>query len=89
MAEKEPRVAITTIDNPYDPFNEWDQWLFYDVSNGYMTCERLATIAKSSNALTEAENNAINDEAFDQMIKTGAFNKNGKHIEYKKVYEEA
>ena len=81
-------VRVTTIDNPYDPFKEWDQWYFYDLSNGYNTCERLASVSLTSDQFTDEENNEQISEAIDQMIKIGTFNKKGEKIEYKKVYRE-
>ena len=77
---------LTTIDNPYNPFTEWDNWLTYDVSHGYMTCERLGSITTLSDALSDAENNQSIDDSMNELIKTGAFSKDGKIIEYKKVY---
>jgi len=78
-------IAITTIDNPYNPFTEWDNWWTYDVTHGYMTCERLASITTLSDALSEEENAQSIEESIDKLIKTGAISKDGKLIEYKKV----
>ncbi len=80
-------VRITTVDNPYDPFEEWDEWYLFDKTKGYHTCERLASISKTSPELSDAEINDINDAAIDQLIRYGAINKNGELIEYKKVYK--
>ena len=52
------QCMLTTKDNPYDPFNQFDSWFIYDVTNGYNTCGYLARIAHTSDALTEPENNA-------------------------------
>lgn len=78
-------IAITTIDNPYNPFTEWDNWWTYDVTHGYMTCERLASITTLSDALSEEENAQSIEESIDKLIETGAISKDGKLIEYKKV----
>lgn len=78
-------IAITTIDNPYNPFTEWDNWWTYDVTHGYMTCERLASITTLSDALSEEENAQTIEESIDKLIETGAISKDGKLIEYKKV----
>ena len=81
------RVRITTEDNPYDPFTDWDQWYFFDISNGYNTCERLARLSKASTQLPDEANVDANELAIDQMLETKAISKQGKIVSYKKVYE--
>lgn len=68
---------LTTIDNPYDPFTEWDDWFAYDEQKGYHTCGLLARMALTSVYLTEEENiieinHAINNilELFPGMYRT-------------------
>lgn len=80
-------VRITTVDNPYNPFTEWEDWLMFDVQQGYGTCERLASIAPTSEQLSEQENDEIVESAIEELMKTGAFNKKGELVEYKKVYK--
>jgi hypothetical protein len=82
------RVAITTADNPYNPFTEWDQWYVYDLQHGYGTCERLASINITSDELSDAENFESTEQAIDVLLQEGAFDKNGNFVEYKKVYTE-
>lgn len=60
---------ITTIDNPYDPFDQFDLWYLYDVEKGYNTCQYLARIAQTSDQLSEKENNEEIDKAIDEIIK--------------------
>ena len=80
-------VAITTIDNPYDPFNEFDSWLSYDMQMGYYTCERLASIVHNlPDSLTDDENNFFVNEAINELLKAGCYNKSGQFVEYKKVF---
>lgn len=56
------RLWVTTIDNPFDPFKEFDEWKRFDEDHGYYTCEYIARIANTSTDLTESENDdAIND----------------------------
>lgn len=38
--------AITTIDNPYDPFDEFTEWFQFDVDNGYSTCSKIARLSE-------------------------------------------
>ena len=88
MAEKLTEVRLTTVDNPFDPFTEWDDWYFYDLQNGYNTCERIASITILSDQLSNQENVDSEEDAMDEIIKTGAINKKGEIIEYKKVFKE-
>ena len=39
---------LTTIDNPYDPFTQWDDWYKFDMVKGYDTCGYLARLAMTS-----------------------------------------
>ena len=32
-------VAITTFDNPFNPFTQFTEWLLFDKEKGYTTCE--------------------------------------------------
>lgn len=60
---------LTTIDNPYNPFTQFDSWFLYDTEKGYNTCGYLARIAKTSDTLSEEENNAQVQKAIDEIIK--------------------
>lgn len=62
-------VAITTIDNPFDPFDDFDSWFLFDVQKGYNTCSYLARIAKISDEFTNEENQAEIESAIDEIIK--------------------
>ena len=37
---------LTTKDNPYSPFDQFELWQLYDIEMGYQTCERLGKILK-------------------------------------------
>jgi len=54
------QAMVTTTDNPFDPFIQFDEWRSFDEGKGYFTCEYLARIAVVSDALSPDEyNNAI------------------------------
>lgn len=80
-------VRITTEDNPFNPFTEWNEWYFYDLSKGYSTCERLDRLAKTSSDLSDEFNNSELNNAIDQLIEMGAIGKDGRIVQYKKVYK--
>lgn len=62
-------VAITTFDNPYDPFTEFNLWFLYDELNGYHTCSYLDRVAKTSDHFTDQQNAEIIEKAIDEMIR--------------------
>lgn len=66
--------AITTIDNPYDPFEQFTQWFLFDVEKGYNTCGYLGRIARTSDQLTDDENNQEIERAIDEIIKYDVLN---------------
>ena len=63
------KYALTTIDNPYNPFTEFDSWYQYDTDKGYNSCGYLDRIARTSDQLSEAENNDEIERAIDEIIK--------------------
>lgn len=46
---------LTTIDNPYDPFTQFNDWYNYDCEKKYFTSEYLDRIANTNNSMTEKE----------------------------------
>lgn len=67
-------VAITTFDNPFNPFTQFTEWLLFDKEKGYNTCEYLARIAKVEDNLSQQEYNRAVEHAIDSIIKTDPFN---------------
>ena len=63
------QVMLTTIDNPYDPFTEFESWNAYDVSKEYFTCAYLGRIVKTSPVLSQADNDLAIDDAMTEIIK--------------------
>ena len=60
---------LTTIDNPFDHFEQSDSWFLFDVEKGYNSCDYLGRIAKTSEQLSDEENNEEIERAIDEIIK--------------------
>lgn len=59
---------ITTEDNPYSPFTQFDEWLAYDEQKGYYTCEYLARVTHGSYDLSDADNDLAQEIAIDSIV---------------------
>lgn len=81
----EDRYRLTTSDNPYNPYLDYDEWYLYDLAKGYSTCERIARIAKTSYQVSDEINSDEIENAIDQLVDTGAISKDGEFVKYIKV----
>lgn len=60
-------AMLTTVDNPYDPFTQFDDWYLFDELKGYCTCGLIDRIAKTSDELSDADNKIIIDTAIEEI----------------------
>ncbi len=60
---------LTTVDNPYDPFTQYDEWYAFDYAAGYHTPSFLARIVKTSDELSEADQQLAICDAIDEIVK--------------------
>ena len=60
---------LTTFDNPYDPFEQFTDWFLFDEERGYHTCGYLGRIARTSDSLSDEENQREVERAIDEIIK--------------------
>lgn len=66
-------TMLTTVDNPFDPFTQYDEWLSFDEQAGYYTNEYLARIANTTPAMTDEEVDVAIESAMDEIIKIDPF----------------
>lgn len=59
---------LTTKDNPYNPFDNFDSWYMFDMDKGYNSSAYLDRIARTSDALSDEENMAEIERAIDEII---------------------
>ena len=71
---------LTTYDNPYDPFDQFDHWFLFDCEKGYYSCGYLARIAHIAEAMTEEEKDKEIERAIDDIVRLDFLGI------YKKVY---
>lgn len=71
--------ALTTTDNPFSPFDEFDKWFAWDEAKGYHSCSYLAKVARTSNEFSAEDQQKEIERAIDEIV---SLNINGK---YKKV----
>lgn len=60
---------LTTIDNPFDPFEQFTSWRLFDLEKGYNSCERLARFVHLADELSDDETNEEIERAIDEVIK--------------------
>jgi hypothetical protein len=62
------QVAITTVDNPYSPFTQFDEWNAFDLEMGYGTCAYLARIVRSSDQISVTDQDLALEYGIDEII---------------------
>ena len=63
------RYLLTTIDNPYDPSEDFDKWNQWDCEHGYYTNQRIAKVQSTSIDLTDCENQRIINGIIDDFMR--------------------
>lgn len=66
--EEVTEYMLTTVDNPFDPFTRFDEWLEYDMRMGYHTSAFLARVAMFSSELSEPDQDLSIQNAIDEIV---------------------
>lgn len=70
-------LLLSTTDNPYNPFTEFDQWFAYDEQVGHHTLSLLGRVCITSDELSELDQSRAIDHAIDEIVSENA---SGMHI---------
>ena len=65
----EKGYMLTTLDNPFNPFDDFTSWFMYDCEKGHNTSSRLARIANLDSEMTQKEVDEEMDRAMDLIVK--------------------
>lgn len=68
---------LSTVDNPYNPFYQFDEWLQWDIEKGYNTLSYLARILITSDDLSESDESIALEYAINEIVQENVF---GVHI---------
>ena len=68
MIDSSPAIWLTTIDNVWNPFTQFDEWLAFDIVNQHYSSETLANVALISDSLSEKEIDEEIERAIDSII---------------------
>lgn len=60
---------LTTVDNPYDPFTQFEEWYSFDQAAGYDSLGLLARVAITSDELSEADQSLAIEQAIDEIVR--------------------
>ena len=65
-------VMLTTYNNPYDPFTNYDEWYCFDLQNGTDCCGYLArmvdSIESENKKIAKTNNYFVDDETTEDLI---------------------
>lgn len=63
------QCALTTFDNPFDPFEQFTSWFLFDEEKGYHSTSYLGRIVRTSDQFSDEENEIEIERAIDEIIK--------------------
>jgi hypothetical protein len=67
--DKPVEYMLTTVDNPYNPFTDYNAWLAFDIRMGYHTSAVLARIAILPEDFPESYETLIIQDAIDEIVR--------------------
>ena len=65
---------LTTVDNPYNPHDDYDKWMMWDQDHGYFTSEYLARLAQIDEEMDDESQEAVIKQAQKEIVEADASN---------------
>lgn len=59
---------LTTNDNPFNPFTDFDNWFMFDIEKGYDCCSKLDRLSTFTDSMSEQECNNETERAIDALV---------------------
>ena len=59
---------LTTVDNPFDPFEQFTSWFLFDVEKGYNTCSKLDRLSNVTEDMSQDEIDEEIERVIDEII---------------------
>lgn len=63
------RCFLSTVDNPYNPFDDFTSWLLYDTEKGYNSSGLIGRLARVTDDMTITEENKEIERVIDDIVK--------------------
>lgn len=60
--------ALTTVDNPFNPFIDFDNWFLFDCEKNYYSLNKLARITKVDDSMSSKEEAKEVERAIERLI---------------------
>ena len=76
--EKIIESMLTTVDNPYNPFENFEDWYIYDQDHRHFCCERLAEVVGDLKDSNEVESIKITESAINFIVANDVLGKYAK-----------
>lgn len=62
------QYMLSTIDNPFSPFDQFDAWYAFDEAAGYHSSALLARLTFTADDLSEAEQRQATQQVIDEIV---------------------
>lgn len=59
---------LTTTDNDFDPFDDFERWFARDMALGYNSCNYVASLAGRQLDMSDPVDRKINNDIIDEII---------------------